>query len=109
MDPSGIPAFVTMWLVVNVGALLVLGVMSYVSSALALTLLAALDKWMYAREHKHELNSGEEAPDTLKVQLKTSRADTVLRDGSAVFCSTPNHTAEPVSPCEVINRSFGRK
>jgi hypothetical protein len=100
MDPSGIPAFVMMWLVVNVGALLVLGVMSYVSSVLALTLLAALDKWMYAREHKHELDSGAEIPEAPEVQLKTSRAVTALRDGSAVFCSAPNHTAEPTSPSQ---------
>ena len=71
MDPSAIPAFVMMWLVVNVGALLVLGVLSFVSSALALTWLAALDRWMYAREHKHELDSGAETPDEPKVQLKT--------------------------------------
>jgi hypothetical protein len=80
MNPSGIPVFVTMWLVVNAGALLVLGVLSYVSSVLALAWLASFDKWMYLREHKHELDSGAESPDAPEMPLEAC------------------HTVAPVSP-----------
>jgi hypothetical protein len=44
-----------MWLAVNVGAMLVLIVLSYFSSIFILDGLASLDKWMFAKQHRHEL------------------------------------------------------
>ena len=60
MNAAAIPEFVNLWLVVNVGAFLLLAVISYFGSALVLDRLERFDRWMYAKEHGH--NYGAESP-----------------------------------------------
>jgi hypothetical protein len=52
MNSPAIADFVTQWVIVNVAAMIVLAVLSYISSVLILDWLASLDRWMYARRHK---------------------------------------------------------
>jgi hypothetical protein len=51
MNVNLIPKLVEMWLAVNLAALLVLAVMSYVSSVFILDWLESFDRWLSAREH----------------------------------------------------------
>jgi hypothetical protein len=53
---SIIPEMTTMWLAVNVGAMVILIVLSYFSSIFILDGLASLDKWMFAKQHRHKFN-----------------------------------------------------
>lgn len=46
MNISAIPQFVLLWLIVNIGALLLLAVMSYFSSKWALDGLDAWERWL---------------------------------------------------------------
>jgi hypothetical protein len=47
MNITATSQFVTLWAIVNVGAILVLAVMSYFSSIWILDGLEALDRWLY--------------------------------------------------------------
>lgn len=53
MNAAAIPEFVNLWLVVNVGAFLLLAVMAYFGSTFMLDRLERIDRWMYAKEHGH--------------------------------------------------------
>ncbi len=58
MDSSGVAAFVVLIVVVNVGALVVLAVLSYLGSVWALRGLAALDRWMDASQRPIPAETG---------------------------------------------------
>lgn len=67
MNVAAIPEFVTLWLAVNVGAFLVLAVLSYLGSGFVLDRLEQADRWMYAREHEHKFGTESKASQDIPV------------------------------------------
>lgn len=62
MNSPAISEFVTIWLIVNIGAMLLLAVMSYFGSMFILDWLGSLDRRLYAAEHNHPINEGPDNP-----------------------------------------------
>lgn len=67
MNPAALSEFLTLWLLVNVGAMLLLGVMSYFGSVFILDWLESLDRRLYAAEHNHTFQRDPEEFHALKV------------------------------------------
>jgi hypothetical protein len=55
MDAPAIAEFVAQWAIANVAALIILVPLAFATGIFALDWLEALDRWLYAKEHKCSL------------------------------------------------------